>query len=252
MSLLFFTKGDKSIGSSRQRAWLMAEQLSRVHGIQSKILYPRMEQCNSFTFLKNTIREHDILVVHKSLFSWKIIVAMLYGKYMLGKPLVYDLDDAEWVHSYFKTVLLARCADAVFAGSEIIERWARRHNTRVVSVPTVVDAELYASFRVEHEQREVATIGWTGTGKGHFQDGHFHMIRPALDALARDHTFRFVIVGSQNYQPLKDCFKDALFETIFVDELDWSDPGAVPSAIHKYQFDVGLMPTQDTPFNRAK
>ncbi|MSR76129.1 MAG: glycosyltransferase [Candidatus Ryanbacteria bacterium] len=252
MSLLFFTKGDKSVGSSRQRVWLMAEQLSRAYGIQNKILYPRMEQFGSFTFLKNTIREHSVLIVHKSLFSWKTIVAILYGKYILGKSLIYDLDDAEWVHSRFKTILLARFANAVFAGSEIIEQWARRHNTRVVSVPTVVDAELYASFRVEYGQREISTIGWVGTGKGHFQDGHFHMIRPALDMLARESHFRFVIIGSQNHQPLKDYFKGAAFEVVFAGELDWSDPSAVPSAIHQYQFDVGLMPTKDTPFNRAK
>lgn len=252
MSLLFFTKGDKSVGSSRQRVWLMAEQLSRAYGIKSNILHPRIEKFDSFAFLKNEIASCDAIIVHKSLFSWKTIIAILYGKYILGKPLVYDLDDAEWIHSRLKTVLLVRCANAVFAGSKIIEQWARRHNTHVVFVPTVVDVDLYASLRVEHKQREMLTIGWVGTGKGHFQDGHFHMIRPALDALARDHTFRFVIIGSQNYQPLKDYFKDAAFETVFVDGLDWSDPSAVPRAIHQYQFDVGLMPTKDTPFNRAK
>ncbi len=252
MLLLFFTKGDKSVGSSRQRVWLMSEHLLRTYGIQSNVLYPRMEGFGSFAFLKNEIANCDVMIIHKSLFSWKTIAVILYGKYILGKKVIYDLDDAEWVHSRPKTVLLARCANAVFAGSEIIEQWARRHNRRVVFVPTVIDAELYASFRVEHKEHETSTIGWVGTGKGHFQDGHFHMIRQALDALAHDHTFRFVVIGSQNHQPLKDYFKGAAFETVFVDGLDWSDSGAMPQAIHQYQFDVGLMPTKDTPFNRAK
>ncbi|MEK7630444.1 MAG: glycosyltransferase [Patescibacteria group bacterium] len=252
MSLLFFTKGDKLVGSSRQRVWLMAEHLERAYGIQSKILYPRMEQFGSFTFLKNTIRQHDVLIVHKSLFSWKTILIVLYGRFILGKVLIYDLDDAEWVHLYLKTVLLARCAHKVFAGSEIIQQWVRRHNRRVVFIPTVVDAGLYVSLHVEHQQRQVATIGWVGTGKGHFQDGHFHMIRSALDMLARESCFRLVIIGSQNHQPLKDYFRDAAFEVVFADELDWSDSSAVPAAIHEYQFDVGLMPTKDTPFNCAK
>ena len=42
------------------------------------------------------------------------------------------------------------------------------------------------------------------------------------------------------------------FETIWVDEVNWADPHAVPALMQTYRFDIGLMPQNDTPFNRAK
>ena len=79
------------------------------------------------------------------------------------------------------------------------------------------------------------------------------IIKQPLEDLARVGVrFRFVIFGAQSYQPLKDYFKDVPFETVFIDQLDWADPEAVPKAIEQYQFDVGVMPQNDSAFNRAK
>jgi glycosyltransferase involved in cell wall biosynthesis len=245
MRILFLTKGDKNTASSRQRVWLIAEKL----GYPYEVFYPSKTSGSLFA----SIRSADILFVHKSLFRWYIIFLILAARFILRKKLVYDLDDAEWEHSHAKTVLLAWSAHVVFEGSHIILEWVKKHNKKSVLIPTVVDHELYAKHKVSHTNREIYTIGWVGSGKGHFLDGHFAMIRPALDELWKNGVkFRFVIIGSQNFQPLKDYFSNQDFETIFVDNLDWQDPETVPREINKYQFDVGLMPTSDTPFNRAK
>lgn len=252
MNIFFLTKGDKSVGSSRQRVWLVAEKLKLAYGYTYIILYPEHSDFKNRKKISQLMRQSDILFVHKSLFAWRTILRIVHAKIFLRKKLIYDLDDAEWYHSFFKTVILTKMADQVFCGSHVILTWVEKYNKNSILVSTVVDHELYARYQVEQRVRDIYTIGWVGMGKGHFLDDHFAMIRPALDALFQSTPFRFVVVGSQNYQPLKDYFKDAQFETIFIDTLNWADSKSVPRIIKKYEFDIGLMPTSDTPFNRAK
>ena len=253
MSLLFFTKGDKSVGSSRQRAWLLAEHLRRSYGLESEVLHPRMEGFGSFIFLKQAIARHDILIVHKSLFSWKTIIAILYGRFILGKSLIYDLDDVEWIHSRLKTILLARCANMVFAGSHVIFEWARGLNDRVEFIPTSLDHELYKEQAVYPERRDVYTFVWVGTGTGHFRFGNLDILGPVFEALhRRGLKFRFVVVGAQKNADLKRYFSSSYYESIFIDTLVWDREGVVAETFKKYKADVGLSPSKDSPFERGK
>lgn len=262
MRILFFTKGDKSVGSSRQRVWLLAEKLKEAYGHDYEILhsihYPFWDFSSRRFQIFDDIRRKlaagswELIFVHKSLFPWDVVVLILFAKWFGGKRLIYDLDDAERLHSPVKSWFFARMADHVFCGSHVILDWAQKINKNAILVPTVVDADLYAKHVVHHRVRERYTIGWVGAGMRHYKDGHFAIIKPALDRLAPAIKFRFVIIGAQNYELLKDYFKDASFETVFVDELDWADPEAVPRAVEEYQFDVGVMPQNNLPFNRAK
>ena len=82
-------------------------------------------------------------------------------------------------------------------------------------------------------------------------DGHYKPVKAALEKVRESGlSYRFIIVGSQGHDPLKKYFADE--EAICVDYLDWANPESVPAAIEYYDFDIGLMPNSDTPFNRAK
>lgn len=263
MRILFFTKGDASAGSSRQRVWLLAEHLKDtygydydiIHSISHSIWLPSLKR---FRALKNAhyklrATSHKLIYVHKSLFPWDVILLILFARWRWGKHLIYDLDDAEWIHSPRKSRLLATHAHAVVAGSHAILAWAKKYNARCMLIPTALDHDRYARYSVAHAQRKIATIGWVGAGRAHFRQGNFTLIKPALEELAKKNIpFRFVIIGAQHCQPLKNFFKGVSFETIFIDELDWRNPASVARAIHEYQFDIGIMPLVDTLFNRAK
>ncbi len=252
MRVLFLTKGDKNTGSSRQRVWLLAEKLAAEFGVEYEVLSRPKRFSDAGKFLRKAIRV-DVVAVHKSLFPWDVVLLVLAAKVLWRKKLVYDLDDAEWIHSPLKTKLFIRFADIVFAGSHAILDFALKWNEKSILVPTVLDHEIYAKHKVSHHAKETLTIGWVGYGKAHFLDGLFEPIRAALKEVWKHGIkFRFVVIGARNYLPLKEYFSGEAFETIFIDSLDWSNPKSVPSTIKEYEFDIGLMPNSDTPFNRAK
>jgi glycosyltransferase involved in cell wall biosynthesis len=263
MNILFFTKGDKSVGSSRYRVWLVAEWLEKQYGWTHKITHSMAYSLFSlrparfrlffsiFSEIRN--RKHNILFVHKSLFPWDIVFLIIAAKKFFGKKLVYDLDDAEWIHSAKKSSMLARHADVVFCGSHEILQWAQQLNNNCVLIPTTVDAILYGKYAVQYNEQSPFIIGWVGQGRAHYKAGNFTIVKPVLDVLyAGGSRFCFVVIGAQRYQPLKDFFLNTPYEVIFVDDVDWSNYEAVPELIRTWGFQVGIMPLMDTLFNRAK
>lgn len=263
MNILFFTKGDKTVPSSRYRVWLVAERLHKHYGWKYEILHSIgyasfSVSCSRLNILVDLIRKlkaksSELIFVHKSLFPWDVVVLLVAAKKFLGKKLAYDLDDAEWLHSPRKSVWLARNADVVFCGSHEILAWAQRYNKNTVFMPTVVDAELYAAHAVSHGERHVLTIGWLGQGRAHMKAGNFHILKEALLRLhSSGVSFRFVLAVTQHHQPLHDFFSDVPFEVVCIDEANWVVENTAPKIISHYQFDIGVMPLTDTPFNRAK
>ena len=263
MHILFFTKGDHSVPSSRVRVWSVAERLSEQYGWNYEVLHSFGYSLFSFSYSRFKIlfdltynlqlTTYNFLFVHKSLFPWDVVLLILAAKKLFHKKLVYDMDDAEWIHSPKKSKLLARHADAVFCGSHEILNWAKQYNTNSVFMPTVLDADVYGSHAVAHADGGILTIGWVGQGKLHFKAGNFAVLQGAFQKLAeRGLRFRFVLVGAQNYQPLKDMFSKSSYKVVYVDDAEWIKEDAMPNLIQQYQFDVGVMPLSNTLFNRAK
>lgn len=93
----------------------------------------------------------------------------------LGKPVVFDFDDAIWLrdvsagnHQFrwlknpSKTEKLIRLASHVFAGNEYLARHARTMNQQVSVVPTTIDTSYHIRTKQVQQKRKV-TIGWTGS-----------------------------------------------------------------------------------------
>ena len=255
-NILFFTKGDRTVASSRLRAWQIRDGVAPDAEVIHSIAYASSSfSLRRFQLLRRVWRQMKspdvrVFFVQKSFFPWDIIILIWVARATLGKRVIFDLDDAEWVHSPRKTRALARMASAVFAGSHAIYEWARAHGANTFFIPTVIDIRDYSPRA--HGDR-IYTLGWIGEGRAHFRQGNFAILKPALSVLAaKNISFRLVVVGSERYEPLKQYFKDVPFEVVFVDEADWGRPDASSCLITDYQFDIGLMPLVDTEFNRAK
>ena len=109
MHILFFTKGDQTVASSRYRVWLVADRLQKQYGWQYEVVhsisYPlfslRLSRVKTFfsVWYKLQVSSGKLFFVHKSFFPWDVVLLIITIKKLFGKKLIYDLDDAEWIHS---------------------------------------------------------------------------------------------------------------------------------------------------------
>ncbi len=257
MKILFLTKGDKNVASSRQRVWALAERLGYPYEVIWGLKYPfwslSKKRLGQIRGVLRAIKNHDVLFVHKSLFPIDIIILILLAKKIFKKKIIFDLDDAEWEHSPAKSKMLARWADVIFAGSHLIYSWGKRYNAAIELVPTCFDHTIYKKYSIVPDDREVCTLAWVGLGTSHFRFGNLDILQPIFDMLKkRAFRFRFLLIGSQNNKNLKQFFTSENYESIFIDNLEWSKEGVVAKALNTYKVDIGLAPSKDSPFERGK
>jgi len=86
---------------------------------------------------------------------------------LLKRPLVYDIDDAVWLHRPFgkkSVIAIAKRADIVFAGNNYVATWLEPYSRSIYVVPTAVDTD---RFKPEEpllsRQRDRFVIGWIGS-----------------------------------------------------------------------------------------
>lgn len=192
-------------------------------------------------------QKSDLIFIEKELFPW---FPLLAEKLMMpsNTPIVLDFDDAIF-HNYDlnqfpgvrqllgrKIDRLMRRADVVTAGNEYL--MARAHQAgarRVEYLPTVVDIDHYPL----HPKADAAdlVVGWIGSPT---TAQYLRLIEAALEQLCAKFNARVVLVGAGSST---DSYRFPV--TI----LPWSEAteGAIIS-----QFDVGIMPLIDGPWERGK
>ncbi len=166
-------------------------------------------------------------------------------------PMIYDFDDAIWVHqvsesnrrfAFLKNVnkvpRLVELAHTVFAGNPYLANWARAFNGNVRVVPTTIDTEVYRPGPAREEASAPVVIGWSGstTTVEHFQT--------ALPALTRvkaklGDRVRFKVIGDANYR----------HEALGIVGEGWR---AETEVAELQKIDIGLMPLPDTEWARGK
>lgn len=165
----------------------------------------------------------------------------------LGRPLVFDLDDAVWVPYSSPTYgsMLSRLlkmpqktlrtfglARAVIAGNRFIADFAARFNPSVTVIPTVVDTEV---FRPRERSNPVPVLGWIGTPSA---AQYLQAIVPALQALAKKRAFRVRVIGGTIDAPGVD-----------VEHREWRLENEVDDFAG---LDVGLYPLVEDDWSRGK
>ncbi len=192
-------------------------------------------------------RQYDLIWLEKELFPW------LPGRaetllFKLFPALVIDYDDAVF-HRYdlHRSRLLRRFlgkkitrimgkSDVVVAGNDYIADYAIDAKAPCVrTIPTVVDSTLFRPKQVT-ESETPFTIGWIGTpATTHYLSELFS----ALRELCRDATTRIVVIGG----------RAEILGALPVTFKNWSESTEVEEIL---QFDVGIMPLSDTPWDRGK
>ncbi|MCQ4333120.1 glycosyltransferase family 4 protein [Natronomonas sp. F2-12] len=192
------------------------------------------------------VRTHDVVVVEKELLPY---VPAVFERLLsrLETPYIVDYDDAVF-HNYDlsdnpivrrllgqKIDIVMRRADAVVAGNEYLASRARKADaSRVEIIPTVIDLDRYP--HVPPDDEGPFTIGWIGSPTtAQYVEG----IAPALREVCQDRDARVVLVGSG----------DVKLSGVPFEVREWSEESEIDDIT---SFDVGIMPLEDTPWERGK
>lgn len=258
MTIHFFTKGDASIPSVRTRVNYLAEELERlgyqttIHplgatadGGQSASLHLGM----FWKYLSDlrAIPPSDPLILQRTIYNKYFLLAALVARTFYGRRFIFDIDDAVYLHSKWKTLALARTAEAMICAGEYVATWARQQNRHVRIIPTGIKYETIIPFRKDYTHvNPEPVIGWVGNGPAHWPNLTF--LAPVLQRLTNEHVaFRFTLVGAMGDARIPELFSFLGDRLRIVDRLP---PDAVFQEIRT--FDIGVMPLREDPWANAK
>ena len=191
-------------------------------------------------------RQFDLVWIEKEMLPWIpswIELALLPSK----MPVLVDYDDAIF-HQYDqhrssivrwllgnKVAEVVRRANLVVAGNDYLAEFARDAGAKQVELlPTVVDVSRYATYSTDSSFS--ITIGWIGSPN---TARYLKLIAPALLHLVNTKNVRLIAVGA-NAEQLSD---------LPIEIRAWTEHGEVYEI---QQFDIGIMPLPDEPFERGK
>lgn len=183
-------------------------------------------------------RCQDVLYVQKRIFP-KFVLKLVRR---INSHIIYDLDDAVYLRPALRPRVdaILRVAAIVVAGNEYLATYARQFNEQVVVIPSVVDTDLYlppAGDRHPGDDRVI--IGWIGSDPNR---GDLSLMRHVFDWLGERYGEQ-VILRIVSDRPLE-------METRLRKEfVPWT---LSRSRAELQQFDIGIMPLEDTEWNRSK
>lgn len=188
----------------------------------------------------------SVIVIHCELFPY---LPALFEHVLRWRriPYVLDFDDAIF-HNYDqhrrfliryllgnKVASVIRGAAGVIAGNEYLASYARRHNSQVEVLPTVVDVERYDRERRAKRSTDF-TVGWIGSPS---TAAYLRDLQPALAQFFARVAGRLVLVGSGPTD----------LKGVPVEVHPWSESTEITELS---DFDLGIMPLPDTPWTRGK
>jgi len=265
MNILLLSRYDALPGPSRYRFFQYLPYL-RERGIEVTVcpLLDDTYMCDQFETGRPAIRplpriyarrlrvlgdmqRFDLVWVEKEVLPW--LPAWLERALGLGRvPYALDYDDAVFhtydQHSHWlvrhllrrKIANLMRGAVLVMVGNDYLREYAEHAGApRIERVPSVVDLERYPERPLAGN--EPFTIGWCGTPPN---SRHLEMIAGALSEVCRGGKARVHVVGGRKVNLPSD---------VPVEYTPFSPADPVEPV---QQFDVGIMPLPDDPWERGK
>jgi len=164
----------------------------------------------------------------------------------LGVPLIYDFDDAVYLKEPERWKATIENAWRVVAGNPFLAEQATRLNPHCVCVPSSIELDRYVlknGSLVTQGPREKTTVGWIG---GSSNLAYLNLIvEPLRNLAAKGHKLEMLIAGTDHYDDSIPRFEGVKVTTIPVYSAE-----QIPAIAAK--MDIGVMPLQDTEWERGK
>lgn len=184
---------------------------------------------------------YDVILVQRGLLRWKSppvlegVLRVIAGK-LCGRSIVYLCDDA--LYSVARPAYADarfRWADWVVTGNAEIAARARQSNPNVFMLEGTIDTPRYPVK--QHTVKARVVIGWVG----HAAPEYVASLVPALRRLSRE---RDIVLHVVSDRPLvAPELGDVVLNEVWRPDREFSVFA---------DFDIGVMPLTDTPFNRGK
>lgn len=192
-----------------------------------------------------TVGRYDVVVIEKELFPYMPALAekllrLLHVRYIADYDDAifhnYDLHPSKLIALFLKNKIagVMRNAATVVAGNEYLASYAKKAGSAYTCIiPTVINTDVY---KVNTQPvKEYVVIGWIGSPT---TVKYLEMLLPVLNILNDKYAIQLWIVGGKR----GIGFKNEVVK-------EWSEAGEVNLI---QQFDIGIMPLQDSPWERGK
>lgn len=260
MTLHLYSFSDITGGSSRHRAFWMAERLRNL-GLDVVIHTPPVVTIARTRWPKKgaliwellttlpSIQKGDVIYLQRATYSKYFFVIMVLYIFFFQRKMIFDFDDPIYVHSYLKTKIFCQMANLVITCTHGQAQWARQWNPRVEIIHIAVAAGEYVKSTKDYAvPQEKILIGWTGVGPEHLRN--LPLLVPVFEALVAKHQSRlkFILIGAFGDKRVYDLFAIPGLEVEFIDR---AEPKSMPERIGK--FDIGVVPHQsEGEWNKSK
>ncbi len=166
-----------------------------------------------------------------------LVSTLMTAEPLLRRPFVFDIDDAIFLGTRGYTVdRIARRAALIICGNRFLaDHFQAFGDVRLL--PTAVDPDIFV-LRSQSPSRPV--LGWSGSSSGM---RYLYGIEPALVEMAQRYCDLKLVVVSNEPPTFRRFPADRLTY------VPWH-PGIEASVLH--EFSVGLMPLEDSPWERGK
>lgn len=199
-----------------------------------------------FSEIRNS-HTYDLIFIQRECFM--LGTTFFERKFSKKGKVVFDFDDAIWLQNVSKankslaflknpqkTKGIISISNLVFAGNEYLANYAKQYNANVKVIPTTIDTLNHHNQVKIHKEKEVITIGWTGT---HSTLKYLEDLGGVVEALSNKFTFRFLVI----------CDKAPSLNWKGLEFTKWKRETEIEDLL---QIDIGIMPLSDTEWAKGK
>ena len=194
------------------------------------------------------VSQYDYVFIHREASPiGPPIFEFIIGK-ILRKKIIYDFDDAiwipnttkenkivNWVKAFWKVKYICKWSYKVVGGNAFLCSFAKRHNERVVLIPTCVDT-IHQHNQLKEQNTEKVVIGWTGS---HSTMKFLDLIVDVLARLSEEFDVEWLIISNKAPQ----------FQLKNMRYLPWQETTEVQDLL---QMNIGIMPLEADPWCEGK